>query len=76
MKDENDKKTGDLIFRDAPKSVGRPRTHGTAADRQKAYRERLKKKGYRVVARVTKDVRDAEIPLTSEIIDLSAIRRP
>lgn len=53
---------------------GRPREHASQAERQKAYRARLKERGLRVDARVTPDRRDRSAPLTSDIIDLSACR--
>lgn len=56
------------------KAVGRPRKHASAADRQKAYRDRLKIKGFRVITRVTRDVRDSTAPLVSDVIDLSRVR--
>lgn len=39
MKDPNDKKTIDFI---GGRAVGRPRKYGTNAERQRAYRNRLK----------------------------------
>jgi TRAP-type C4-dicarboxylate transport system substrate-binding protein len=56
------------------KTAGRPKQHANAAERQKAYRERLKAAGMREVKTMIKDVRNAEKPLTSELIDLSAVR--
>lgn len=54
---------------------GRPKKYETVAERQKAYRERLKAQGFRVVSRVVKDVRDESKPLTSDVIDLSEVRQ-
>lgn len=54
---------------------GRPRQHSSAAEKQKAYRERLKAEGKRVVTRVVLDVRDESKPLQSDLIDLSAVRK-
>lgn len=58
---------------DAPRR-GRPRQHASAAERQRAYRQRLKEQGRRVIQRVVADVRDDK-PLHSDIIDLSEVRR-
>lgn len=55
-------------------SAGRPRKYASAADRQKAYRERLKADGKRVVSRVTRDVRDTSAPLVSDVLDLSEVK--
>lgn len=52
---------------------GRPRVYATAAERQRAYRQRLKLAGKRVLSRVVRDVR-VGVPLESNVIDLSAIR--
>lgn len=53
---------------------GQPKKHADQAAKQKAYRERLKAEGKRVISRVVLDVRDESKPLTSDIIDLSAMR--
>lgn len=81
MKDQNDLKTGELLpesalraLPEARRSVGRPRQYETPAERQKAYRQRLKEQGKRVVSRVVRDVRDDTKPLVSDVLDLSAIR--
>ena len=77
MKDEKDTKTADLIPADkatARKKAGRPRKFVDSAARQAAYRARLKNKGKRVVSRIVTDVRQ-EVQLTSQVIDLSAMRR-
>lgn len=76
MKDQNDIKTGELQLHDEQlrKPVGRPRVYASAAERQRAYRQRLKESGKRVVQRVMRDVRDASAPLVSDIIDLSEVR--
>ena len=61
----------------ARKSAGRPRKGAapmTPAERQKAYRQRLKKQGKRVVSRVVRDVRNEAQPLVSDVLDLSAVR--
>lgn len=55
--------------------VGRPAKYESAAERQKAYRERLKAKGMRLISKYVRDVRDTETPLVSNVIDLSAVRR-
>lgn len=72
MKDPKDNGTAELL--PTPKKRGRPAKHGSAADKQKAYRERLKEKGLRVVARVVRDVRP-EKPLQSDVIDLSEAKK-
>ena len=75
MKDQNDQKTVDLLTDlGAPRSVGRPRQYANAAERQRAYRQRLKEQGKRVVSRVVRDVRDVEKPLVSDVLDLSQVR--
>lgn len=77
MKDEKDTKTADFLIDDtdtATKKAGRPRKFVDSAARQAAYRARLKDDGKRVVSRIVKDVRQ-DAPLTSQIIDLSAVRR-
>lgn len=76
MKDQNDLKTGELLPADAaaPRGVGRPKQYASAAERQKAYRQRLKEQGKRVVSRVVRDVRDEAQPLVSDVLDLSAVR--
>lgn len=56
------------------KPVGRPRQYATAAERQRAYRARLRESGMRVITRVVRDVRDDAQPLRSELIDLSEVR--
>ena len=53
---------------------GQPKKHADAAAKQKAYRERMKAEGKRVISRVVLDVRDESQPLKSDIIDLSAVR--
>lgn len=84
MKDQHDHKTLELPLSEdalasasvpaAPKKRGRPRVHADAAAKQKAYRQRLKARGMRVVRRVVRDTRDASTPLNSDIIDLSKVR--
>ena len=81
MKDQNDIQTGDLLPESAlcalpepRRSVGRPKQYESAAERQKAYRQRLKERGKRVVSRVVRDVRDEAKPLVSDVLDLSAVR--
>jgi hypothetical protein len=54
------------------KKRGRPRKYASAAERQRAYRQRLQARGFRVQARV---VRADDAPLRSGVIDLSACRR-
>lgn len=77
MKDEKDTKTADFLIDDtgaATKKAGRPRKFVNSAARQAAYRARLKNEGKRVVSRIVKDVRH-EVQLTSQVIDLSAVRK-
>lgn len=75
MKDLHDKKTLELPGVPVPaKKRGRPAKHADAAARQKAYRERKKAEGLREVKVWTKDVRDADQVLRSNIIDLSEVR--
>lgn len=50
---------------------GRPKKYATVAERQKAYRERLKANGFRVVSKVVKDTRNESQPLTDDVVDLS-----
>lgn len=72
MRDKNDTGTIDLLP-DATKQRGRPKQHADQAAKQKAYRERLKAFGRRVVSRTVADVRDTMVPLRSDIIDLSQV---
>ena len=76
MRDENDFKTAELLPADAAprRGVGRPKQYESAAERQKAYRQRLKDQGKRVVSKVVRDVRDDTKPLVSDVLDLSAVR--
>jgi len=68
MSEQNDTPTT------AQRGPGRPRQHESAAARQKAYRERLKAAGKRVITRVVRDTREGA-PLRSDVIDLSEVRR-
>lgn len=54
--------------------VGRPRKYANQAERQRAYRQRMRERGVRVVTTVVKDVRN-EAELKSDIIDLSEVRK-
>lgn len=75
MKDEKDTLTPELLLVEPMKrGKGQPKKHADQAAKQKAYRERLKADGKRVISRVVLDVRDESKPLTSDIIDLSAVR--
>lgn len=76
MKDEADKVTIDMLNGDEPekRSRGRPRTHADQAARQKAYRQRLKEAGKRVLSVIVTDTRDESKPLTSDVIDLSEVK--
>lgn len=81
MKDENDRVTlempGLLPEEEGGKrGRGRPRQHADQAARQKAYRERLKASGKRVLSVIVTDTRDESKPLTSDVIDLSEVRQP
>jgi len=53
-----------------PKPVGRPRQYATQAEKQRAYRERLKAQGKKQISRVVRDVASNE-PLKSDVIDLT-----
>lgn len=76
MKDKNDSKTGELLAQPQQESRGggRPKVYASAAERQRAYRQRLKAEGKRVVSRVVRDVRDESQPLVSDVLDLSQVR--
>jgi hypothetical protein len=75
MKDKNDAKTLDLVDSgQPPRGRGRPAVYSSPAERQKAYRARLKEQGKRVIQRVVTDTRDESKPLVSDVIDLSQIR--
>lgn len=75
MKDLHDNKTLELAGMQLPaKKRGRPAKYANAAARQKAYRERKKDEGMREVKVWTRDVRDEEQTLQSDIIDLSEVR--
>jgi hypothetical protein len=67
---------GRTQLENSTKKRGRPRIYQDAAERQKAYRARKRENGFREVKIFIRDVRDAEAPLESDIIDLSAIRQP
>lgn len=74
---ENDVVTGKLPAAPqapAARGRGRPRLHATAAERQRAYRARLRARGLRVVSTIVRDVRDGS-PLHSDVLDLSQVRR-
>ncbi len=75
MKDKKDTKTADLLDANPePRGVGRPRQYASSAERQRAYRERLKAEGKRVISRVVRDVRDKSAPLVSDVLDLSQVK--
>lgn len=65
----------DLFPDTLTRPVGRPKKYASAAERQKAYRARLKERGKRVASRVVPDRRDRSEPLKSDIIDLSEVRK-
>ena len=74
MKDANDTKTAELPgVPTQPPRRGRPAKYGSAAERQKAYRERLREQGKREIKRIVRDVR-IDAPLQSDVIDLSEVR--
>ncbi len=78
MKDTADTLTTDLPLGEQPTpraGRGRPRQHADKAAKQRAYRQRLKAKGKRVITAVVADVRDDSKPLESAIIDLSEVRQ-
>ena len=54
--------------------IGRPKLYNSPAEKQKAYRERLKTNGKREVKRIVNDTRLPN-PLKSSIIDLSEVRK-
>ena len=58
-----------------PRSPGRPALYADNAARQKAYRARKKAAGLREIHVFVRDVR-GDLPLTSDVIDLSAVRKP
>lgn len=75
MKDEKDTATPELLpVEPVKRGRGQPKKHADQAAKQKAYRERMKAEGKRVISRVVLDVRDDSQPLKSDIIDLSAVR--
>ena len=65
MKDDRDDKTLDLLG--PPKrGRGRPRTYADAAEKQRAYRERVKAGGGRVVARVVRKIGDEDMEKSAD----------
>lgn len=66
MKNSNSKK------HNSRKSRGRPRKYADAAERQRAYRQRLSARGLREIHRIARDVRPS-CTLRSDVIDLSAV---
>ncbi len=62
------------LFDDLPNPVGRPRQFSSNAERQKAYRARLKANGKRVITRVVADVSGTQ-ELKSDIIDLTEVKK-
>lgn len=75
MKDEHDQVTASLPLEPEKRGRGRPKQHADQAARQKAYRERLKAAGKRVLSVVVTDTRDKTKALTSDVIDLSEVKR-
>jgi hypothetical protein len=67
--DETHYKQGELFVR-----RGRPRRYENNAERQRAYRERLRANGRRVITKTILDVR-GNTALHSDVIDLSEVRR-
>lgn len=79
MKDEHDQVTASLPLepeKPEKRGRGRPKQHADQAARQKAYRQRLKEAGKRVVTAIVTDTRDTSKPLKSDVIDLSEVRQP
>lgn len=74
MKDPFDTVTPDLYQEPEKRGRGRPAQYSSAAERQRAYRQRLKERGLREVKRIVRDVREPQ-PLQSDVIDLSEVRR-
>ena len=73
MRDAADNRTAELPAVEPPRrGRGRPRQHADAAAKQRAYRERCKQAGKRVISAVVTDTRRLE--LHSDVIDLSEIR--
>lgn len=72
MKDPADTRTAELADLPPPRRPGRPRIYANAAERQRAYRERLAERGLREVRRVVRDVREPQ-PLRSDVIALDHI---
>ena len=62
------------LFDDVPNPVGRPKQLASNAERQKAYRARLKAQGKRVITKVVADVREGQ-ELRSDVIDLSEVKQ-
>ena len=62
------------LFDDLPNPVGRPKQFASNAERQKAYRARLKAQGKRVITKVVADVREGQ-ELRSDVIDLSEVKQ-
>lgn len=60
---------------DTKRPVGRPRKYANQAERQRAYRERLKNRGFKVVQRIVPDHGRKDEPLTSSVLDLSEVGR-
>lgn len=79
MKQSDDNRTLDLPgleVEEPRRGRGRPKQHADQAARQKAYRQRLKEAGKRVLSVIVTDTRDESKPLTSDVIDLSEVRQP
>jgi len=78
MKDAADTYTQELVPAAAEqqqqRGPGRPAVYASAAERQRAYRARLKERGMREISRIVRDVREPQ-PLHSDVIDLSEVRR-
>lgn len=73
MKDQKDSKTPELSgVLQTKRGPGRPRVYASAAERQKAYRDRVKARGLRDVHRLVRDVREP-LPLQSDVIALDHI---
>lgn len=75
MKDDADTKTIDMLPpAEVKRGRGRPKVHADQAAKQKAYRERMKAQGKRVISVTVTDTRDESKPLASDVIDLSEVR--
>lgn len=70
MKDPNDNETIDF-FDDAQTKKGRPRKYANAAEKQRAYRARLKARGLVERRRIVPAPVPADEPIRSSVLDVS-----